>query len=144
MGIIKKNVKDINDCSDFQIGVMSILDSYDYEIMDIRYIEEFKQLVVTIQGLVLFITEEDVSISFEISTGPHTVANLILILAESIPAKNLHLTDSFIITKDIKGNKIAVFGPDAQEIYERDLARETYNNKWFKFLMSPDLKFYDC
>lgn len=144
MGIVKKDFNDRTLYSPFQLGVLSILDEYDYTIADTRYIEEFKQIVVTIQGLVLFITPEDVSISFEIKTTPDIVATIILILAERIRSQNIHVTDSFIITKDIKGEKIAVFGSDAQAAYETGLAREAYKNDYIGVLMSPNVKFYNC
>jgi hypothetical protein len=144
MGIVKKDVNDRESYSPFQLGVLSILDEYDYVIADTRYIEEFKQIVITIHGIVLFITPEEISISFEITTTPDAVAALILILAERIQPKNIHVTDTFIITKDVKGNKIAVFGPDAQAVYQTDLAREAYRNDYISVLMSPNVKFYDC
>lgn len=144
MAIIKKDVNDVNDYSPFQLGVISILDDYDYDILDLRYIEEFKQIVITISGIVMFITPEDLSVSFEITTTPDVVANLILILADRIPAKLIHVTDSFIITKDTKGEKIAVFGSDAKAVYETDLARNAYHNRYLNVLMSPNVKFYNC
>lgn len=144
MGIVKKDVNDRVSYSSFQLGVLSILDEYDYTIADIRYIEELKQMVITIQGIVLFITPNEISVSFEITTTPDVVATLILILAEKIESKNIHVTDSFIITKDVKGDKIAVFGPDAQKVYETDLARETYRNDYIGILMSPNVKFFNC
>jgi hypothetical protein len=145
MGITKRSTKQVyDDYSDFQLGVIEILDEYDYEILDLRYIEEFKQIVITLKGLVLFVTQSDVSISFEINKTPDTAANFILILSEKVSPKNIHVTDSFIITQDVKGKNIAVFGPDAQEIYRRDLAYESYNNGYLRVLMSPNIKFYKC
>jgi hypothetical protein len=145
MGIVKKNVDDVDDYSAFQLGVISILDDYDYDILDLRYIEEFKQIVITIAGLVLFITPNEISISFEITTMPEFVANLILILAERIPTKVIHVTDSFIITKDTKGERIAVFGSDAQAVYQHDLAsRFRDQNDYLNVLKSPNVKFYNC
>lgn len=144
MGIVKRDVNNWDGFDAFQFEVLTILDEYGYEIADLRYIEELKQIVITIQGMVIFVTREDVSVSFEINITPDIVANLILILAAQININNIHITDSFIITKNPKGENIAVFGPDAQEIYERDLTSETYNNKYFNVLMSPNIKFYDC
>jgi hypothetical protein len=145
MGILKRNTKKVyDDYSDFQLGVISILDDYDYEILDLRYIEEFKQMVVTLKGVVIFISPTDLSLSFEINQTPDKAANFILILAEKVAPENIHITDSFIITTDTKGKKIAVFGPDAQEIYHRDLAYESYTNGYMRVLMSPNIKFYNC
>ena len=145
MGIVKKNVNDVNDYSAFQLGVISILDDYDYDILDLRYIEEFKQIVITISGLILFVTPNEISISFEITTMPEYVSNLILILAERIPTKLIHVTDSFIITKDTKGERIAVFGSDAQTVYEHNLATQFRNqNDYLNVLKSPNVKFYNC
>jgi hypothetical protein len=144
MGIVKKDFNDRVSYSPFQLSVLSILDEYNYTIADTRYIEELKQIVVTIQGLVLFITPEDISISFEITTTPDVVATTILILTEKIKSKNINVTDSFIITQDVKGNKIAVFGSDAQSVYETDLARKAYKNDYIGVLMSPNVKFYNC
>lgn len=145
MAIVKKDVNDVNDYSAFQLGVISILDDYDYEILDLRYIEEFKQIVVTIAGLVIFISPEDMSISFEITTTPDGVANLILILTERIPAKLIHVTDSFIITTDVKNEKIAVFGSDAQSAYEYDLVKRfRSHHEYMNVLTSPNVKFYNC
>ena len=145
MGIVKKNVNDVNDYSAFQLGVISILDDYDYDILDLRYIEEFKQIVITISGLILFVTPNEISISFEITTMPEYVSNLILILAERIPTKLIHVTDSFIITKDTKGERIAVFGSDAQTVYEHNLATQfRHQNDYLNVLKSPNVKFYNC
>lgn len=144
MGIVKKVAYDYDDYTPFQEGVLEILDEYDYEILDLRYIEEYQQVVATLKGLVMFITPEDVSLAFEISQTPVKVANLTLILAERIDTKHIHLTDSFIITKDSNGNNIAVFGPDAEEIYKVDLAKQAYDPKYLAILVSPNVKFYKC
>ena len=144
MGIVKQDVSDLANCSAVQVGVLTILDEYDYSIADLRYIEEYDQLIITMKGVVLFVSLDEVSISFEINSTPDFVANLILILSERIPPKLIHITDSFIITRNPKGEQIAVFGEDAQEIYERDLAHETYHNKYFDILMSPNVKFFKC
>jgi hypothetical protein len=144
MGIVKVDKHDVNKIAVFQSAVLATLDEYDYDIADLRYIEELKQIVITIKGVVLFVTEIDISISFEINIKPDFVANLILILAERIAASKIHVTDSFLITTDAKGKKIAVFGSDAQEIYERDLGLETYHNKYFDILTNSSIKFYDC
>lgn len=144
MGIEKRSAENVEGYTPFQLGVISILDDYDYHILDMRYMEEQKQIVVTIAGLVLFITPTDVSLSFEITTTPDQVGNLVLILSETMDPKSIHITDSFIITKDAKGQKIAVFGPDAQAAYQNDLARETYNNSYIKILTSPHVKFFNC
>jgi hypothetical protein len=144
MGIVKVDKHDVNKIAVFQSAVLATLDEYDYDIADLRYIEELKQIVITIKGVVLFVTEIDISISFEINIKPDFVANLILILAERIAASKIHVTDSFLITTDAKGKKIAVFGSDAQEIYERDLGLETYTNKYFNILTNNKIKFYDC
>ena len=96
-------------------------------------------------GHVMFITPEDLSVSFEITTTPDDVANLILILSDRIPAKLIHVTDSFIITKDTKGERIAVFGSDAQTVYEHNLATQFRNqNDYLNVLKSPNVKFYNC
>jgi hypothetical protein len=96
------------------------------------------------KGIVLFITETDVSVSFEISITPDIVGNLILILSEKILPKTIHITDSFIISLDDKGKRIAIFGDDAQTLYEKQLASQTYNNKFFKILTSEHTRFYNC
>jgi hypothetical protein len=144
MGIVKVDKHDVNKIAVFQSAVLATLDEYDYDIADLRYIEELKQIVITIKGVVLFVTEKDISISFEINIKPDFVANLILILVERVVATKIHVTDSFLITTDTKGKKIAVFGSDAQEIYERDLGLETYTNKYFNILTNNKIKFYDC
>lgn len=144
MGIVKKDTGNVDDLSSFQVGVLTLLEEYDYEIVDLRYIEEIKQLVVTIKGIVIFVTPEELTISFEINMTPDIVANLILILADRILPKNIHITDSFIITRNPKGEKIAVFGKDAQDIYERDLANEVYDKKYYDILTSVNVKFYEC
>jgi hypothetical protein len=145
MAIIKRKTRDVyDDYSKFQIGVIEKLDEYDYEILDLRYIEEFKQVVITLKGAVLFITPSDLSISFEINRTPDSVANFILILSEKVKPSKIHITDSFIITTDTKGKKIAVFGSDAIEIYKRDLATDSFNNGYMRVLMSPNIKFYQC
>jgi hypothetical protein len=145
MAIVKRKTENVEGYTPFQLGIISILDDYDYHILDMRYIEAYKQIVVTIAGLVIFITPTDVSISFEITTTPDQVGNFILILAETIDPKAIHITDSFIITRDDKGQKIAVFGPDAQAAYENDLvAQERYNNGYMKILTSPNVKFFNC
>jgi hypothetical protein len=144
MGIIKKDMNNVSDLTAFHIGVINILDEYGYDIADLRYIEELSQLVITIKGMVLFVTLKEITISFEINTTPDIVANLILILAEKIQSSRIHVTDSFIITRNPKGEKIAVFGHDAQELYERDLASEVYDKKYYDILTSSSIKFYEC
>jgi len=144
MTIEKRDSNNLSGYNPFQVVVISILEDYDYDIVDIRYISEVKQVVITIKGMVLFVTPIDISLSFEINTMPDIVGNLILILAQQIPPKNIYVTDSFIITTDLKGEKIAVFGKDAKEVYERDLVRNTYDDQYFKILTSDVIKFYEC
>ena len=146
MGIIRKDTNDVSGLKPIQVGVLSILDEYGYEIADLRLIEELDQIVVTIRGMVLFVRPSDVTISFEINTTPDIVANLILILATIINPSDIHVTDSFVITLNPKGEKIAVFGKDAQEVYEKDLATANgYNDKrYYDILTSPNIKFYEC
>lgn len=141
MGIVKKDTS--KPCgNEFQNDVISILDDYGYDILDLRYIEDIKQVVVTISGVVLFATETDLSISFEINLVPSDAGNLILILSTHINPKKIHLTDCFVITTNPKGEKIAVFGEDAKEAYYSDLMTE--GNKYMKILTSPNIKFYEC
>jgi len=143
MGIVKK--ESIDKCGNgFQNGVIEILDGYGFEISDLRYIEDVKQVVITIMGFVIFVSEDELTISFEISNAPERVANIVLILTEYINPKKIHVTDSFIITKDLKGEKTAVFGPDAKEIYKKDIAEYAYNNEYMNILTSPNIKFYKC
>lgn len=147
MGIVKTDdVADLNEvATPFQQGVLDTLDEYGYEVLDLRYIEEHKQIVATLKGIVFFITPSDVTISFEISYSPERVANLCLILSETIDPKFMHVTDSFIITKDVKGNNVAIFGPDAQTVYEHELAKKrTSDPKHLAILMNPNVKFYNC
>ena len=141
-----KNKDDTNrrDFTTFQIGVLDVLEEYDYTLADITYIESIKQLIVTMRGIVLFVTETDVSMSFEVSTTPDVVGNLVLILSEKILPKSIHITDSFIISLDDKGKKIAVFGDDAQSLYRKQLTNNTYDNKFFQVLTSEYTKFYNC
>ncbi len=147
MGIVKTNdVADLLEvATPFQIGVLDTLDEYDYEVLDLRYIDEHKQIVATLKGIVFFITPKDVSISFEISYTPEKVANLCLILAEKIDPKYIHVTDSFIITKGSEGHNIAIFGPDAVTVYENEIAKKrTSDPKHLAVLMNPNVKFYKC
>jgi hypothetical protein len=154
MGIVKRDAAAKEDYTAFQLAVISVLDEYDYVIVDLRYIEELKQIVITLnwnaefkkeqKGIVLFISPNEISLSFEISTTPDVIANLVLILSERIIPSKIHITDSFIITKDIKNKMVAVFGEDAQEIYEKDLANGSYNNQYVKILTDPSVVFYDC
>ena len=147
MGIVKKDMEKLDDerYTPFQVGVLSILDEYDYEILDLRYIEEFNQVVVTANGFVLFIQPEDITLSFEVSMTPEKVSNLSLILAETVSPKRIHITDNFIIVPDSQGANMAVFGPDAEELYKQEIAKaRTTNSKYLAILMSPKVKFYNC
>lgn len=139
-----KATNNTEDFTAFQIGVLDVLEEYDYTLADITYIESIKQLIVTMKGIVLFVTETEISMSFEVSTTPDVVGNLVLILSEKIPPKSIHITDSFIISLDDKGKKIAVFGDDAQSLYRKQLKDQTYDNKFLKILTSEYTKFYNC
>lgn len=144
MGIIKKDAKNPEGLESLHYGVLDILGEYDYSIADLRYIEELKQLVITIKGIVIFVTPKDITISFEINTMPDVVAKLILILSKKIDPEIIDVNDSFIITRNMRGEKIAVFGEDAQDIYERDLVNEVYDKKYYDILTSTSIKFYEC
>jgi hypothetical protein len=129
-------------CNSFQLGVLDILEEYDYEILDLRYMEHVDHLVITILGLVIFVTKTSISISFEVNSSPECVGNLILILSEHINPKLIHITDSFTITTDSNGKNIAIFGPDAKEISQnRDIEERL---KYINILSSPYVKFYEC
>ena len=144
MGIVKKEANNLEDLNAFQIAVIDIIESFDYELLDLRYIEELKQVIVTLHGVVLFITPTDISLSFEINITPDAAGNLILILAEKIPTSHIYITDSFIITSDEKGNKLALFGKDAHEAYNKGLSQEMYNPTYLNILMNPNIKFFEC
>lgn len=145
MGILKKNVnEDYKQYYPFQIRVLELLDEYNYEILDLRYLEDIEQIVATLNGVVLFITQSEVSISFEVSHLPEDVSNFILILAEHVNPKYIHVTDSFTITQDTKGQNIAIFGKDAKIIQTKDLIKEIYNPKYLAILANPNIKFYNC
>lgn len=145
MGTVKTGENELLNVSEFQTGALEILESYDYEIADLRYIEELKQIVVTIIGVVIFITPDDISLSFEINSIPEFVANLILILSEQINPKNIHVTDSFIITTSTSGEKTAVFGEDAKMIRNQDLSKTLYKrSQYMDILTDKSIKFYNC
>lgn len=145
MGTVKTGETELLNLSAFQTGALEILESYDYEIADLRYIEELKQIVVTIIGVVIFITPDDISLSFEINSIPEFVANLILILSEQINPKNIHVTDSFIITTSTSGEKTAVFGEDAKMIRNQDLSKTLYKrSQYMDILTDKSIKFYNC
>lgn len=144
MGIVKRDINNVDGLSILQSTVLNILSEYDYEIADLRYIEELKQVIITIKGIVLFVDINDMSMSFEINASPETVSTIILILAEKIKSTIIHVTDSFYITDDIKGNKIALFGSDAKKVYERGLINNDEDNKYLNILRNENIKFYEC
>lgn len=142
MGIVRKQLSDIDTLNKMQQTVLNKLMEYDYDIADLRHVEELDQLVITLPGIVIFVDPNSMSISFEIGKTPDFVSNFILVLTEVISPKRIHVTDSFTIAEDIKGKKIAVFGDDAVEIYKQDMAYK--NTKYYRILTSPDVKFYNC
>lgn len=142
MGIVKKNLNDYDNFNKMQQVVISKLLEYDFDIADLRLIEDIDQLVITLPGIVMFIDSHDAAISFEIDKTPDFVSNLILILTEVLPSNKIHITDSFVITENIKGKKIAVFGNDAKEIYKKDMVQDSA--RYYRILTSPSVKFYNC
>jgi len=145
MGIVKRELDDWTGYADMQVDVLKILNEYDYHVADLRYIEDNKQLVVTMLGIVMFVQEEDISISFEISTPPDVASNFILILAEKIYATKIHLTENFYITTGLDGKKMALFGPDATYMFNKEFTGETVEEKKYTQILTSDkVKFYKC
>lgn len=144
MGILKKqNNKDLDGYSPFQKSILNLLDEYDFEILDLRYIEEIKQIIVTMKGIVFFVSPSDISVSFEINTPPSESFNLALILAGN--PKYITCTEDFTIIKDINGENVAIFGEDAKSASQNDLIREVVkSNLYLKILENSDTKFFNC
>jgi len=133
-----------SELTPFQTGIISILDEYDYEVSDLSYMTDVKQLIITMSGIVLFVTESEVSITFEISVTHIEAGNLLLILAEKINPTLIRVSDSFIITTDESGKRIAAFGEDAKSIYQQELSQNTYKNQFYRILTSEHTQFFNC